>query len=110
LSIHPTDDNQQWTEDDLAVVETVVDQLAQSAERLRLFEETRERGSREQLLREITDKLRKAPNLDVLLETAARELGLRLGARHTVLEMVIEVGTDANGSDRDGPVETGQQE
>jgi GAF domain-containing protein/HAMP domain-containing protein len=110
LLIHPTDDNQQWSENDLAVVETVVDQLAQSAERLRLFEETRERGSREQLLREISDKLRAAPNLDALLEIAARELGSRLGAHHTVLEMGIEAD-NTNGLDRhDGPVETGQAE
>lgn len=79
-----------WTEDDLAVVEAVLDQLAQTAENLRLFEETRERAGREQTLREITDKLRAAPNLDLLLETAARELGQRLGVRNTVLELGID--------------------
>jgi GAF domain-containing protein len=96
LQLHPIRDGQHWTEDDLAIVEAVVDQLAQSAESLRLFEETRERAGREQLIREISDKLRAAPNLDSLLETAARELGQRLGVRHTVLELGIETGTNGD--------------
>lgn len=79
-----------WTDEDLAVVETVLDQVAQAAENLRLFEETRERATQEQTIREITDKLRATSNLDALLETATRELGQHLGVRHTVLELGIE--------------------
>ncbi len=82
-----------WTEKDLAVIEAVIEQLALTAENLRLFEETQERAGREQTIREITDKLRTAPNLNRLLETAARELGQRLGIRHTVLELGLETGS-----------------
>ncbi len=108
LQLHTARDRK-WTEDDVALVQAITDQLSQTAENLRLFEEAQESAGREQTIREITDKLKTASNLDALLETAARELGLRLGARHTVLEMGIEA--DTNGSDRHGgPVETGQQE
>jgi len=106
--------NRHWTEDDMALIEAITDQLSQTAETLRLFEEAQDRAGREQTIREITDKLRAAPNLDALLETAARELGLRLGARHTVLEMGIETAT--NGTDKHeeavdtDQVETDQQE
>lgn len=86
------DNDQIWHEQDLALVEAVLDQVAQTAENLRLFEETRERASYEQTVRQITDKLRAAPNLDTLLETAARELGQRLGVRHTVLELGLKTG------------------
>jgi GAF domain-containing protein/HAMP domain-containing protein len=108
INLVETEGQRQWSELELTLVQVVADQLAQTAENLRLFEETRQRASREQTIREITDKLRVAPNLDILLETAARELGLRLGARHTVLEMGIE--TDTNRLDRHGPAKTGQQE
>ncbi len=87
---------QRWTEEEMAFIKDVLDQFAQSAENLRLFEETRERASLEQTIREITDKLRASPNLDLLLETAARELGTRLGARHTVIEMGVEKSSPAN--------------
>lgn len=90
LQLHPLQEGRSWTEDDLAIVEAVVDELAQTAENLRLFEETRQRAGREQAIREITDKLRAAPNLDYLLETASRELAQRLGVRHTVVELGIE--------------------
>jgi GAF domain-containing protein len=91
LQIYPASDDQTWTEDDLAVITAITEQLAQAAENLRLFEETHERASREQTIREITDKVRAAPNIDRLLETAARELGQHLGVRHTVLELGIDL-------------------
>ncbi|RME98500.1 MAG: DUF3365 domain-containing protein [Chloroflexi bacterium] len=87
-----------WTEKELAFIEAVLDQVAQTAENMRLFDETRERAAREQTIREITDKLRTSPNLDILLETAARELGSRLGVRHTVIELGIDASAKpANG-------------
>lgn len=89
-SEQPADQPATWTETDLALIEAVLDQVAQTAENLRLFDETRERAAREQTIREITDKLRTSPNLDILLETAARELGSRLGVRHTVIELGID--------------------
>jgi GAF domain-containing protein/HAMP domain-containing protein len=94
LQLHPASEDQTWTEDDLAVVETVLDQLAQSAESLRLFEDTRERAGREQIIREITDKLRAAPNLERLVEIATTELGERLAAKYTQLELSIEKSSD----------------
>lgn len=90
IQLHETEHPQPWNERELALVKAVAEQIAQVAENLRLFEETRERAGREQAIREITDKLRTAPNLDTLLETAARELGQRLRVRHTVMELGLE--------------------
>ncbi len=104
LQLHKMDSedtSKLWTEQDLEFIEAILDQVAQTAENLRLFEETRERAGREATIREVADKLRAAPNLDTLLETAARELGQRLGVRHTVLELGIDgeagSGESANG-------------
>ncbi len=79
--------DQSWSEDDRAIIAAVSEQLAQSAENLRLFDETQERAGREQTIRVITDKLRAAPNINAMLEIAARELGSRLGAQHTRFEL-----------------------
>jgi GAF domain-containing protein len=76
-----------WTEDDLAVIETVLDQLAQTAENLRLFDETREQASFEQLVGEITQKLRQAPTMEILVKTAAEELSRALGTSHSVVKV-----------------------
>ncbi len=90
LQLHPASSDQAWTEDDLAVIEAVTDQLAQTAENLRLFDETRERAGREQTIREITDRLRAAPNLERLVAIASQELGERLGVTYTKLELGLE--------------------
>lgn len=80
----------QWNEREVALVQAIADQVAQTAENLRLLEETRQQAGREQVIREVTDKLRVAPTLDLLLETATRELAQRLNVPHTVMELGIE--------------------
>jgi GAF domain-containing protein/HAMP domain-containing protein len=87
LQLHPASSDQQWSEDDLAIVEAVRDQLAQSAENLRLFDETRQRASREQTIRQITDKLRQAPTLEELAKTASEELSKALGVSHSLVRV-----------------------
>lgn len=87
-----------WSEDDLGFIEAVLGQLAQTAENLRLFEETHQQASREQTIREITDKLRSAPSLDILLNTAVQELGQRLELPNIVLELGIQAQNGNQGS------------
>lgn len=96
IQLHDANQTRRWNELELTLIQAVADQVAQAAENLRLLEEARERAGREQTIREITDKLRSAPTIETLLETAARELGQRLEVRHTVLELGIETGS--NGS------------
>jgi hypothetical protein len=64
--------------------------LAQTAETLRLFEDTRQRAGREQTIRQITEKMRAATSMDELVKVAAEELGERLSADHAVVELGIE--------------------
>jgi GAF domain-containing protein len=90
LQLYPARTDQIWTEDDLAIVEAVVDELGQAAENLRLFEKTRERAGREATIREITEKMRAAPSLEKLVKTAAEELGRRFSADLALVEFGIE--------------------
>ncbi len=90
LQLHQTggdDDARFWTDDDLALVQAITDQVAQSAENLRLFDETRERAGYEQLVGEITERLRAAPTLEALVKTAGEELGQALGVSHSVVKV-----------------------
>jgi GAF domain-containing protein len=105
LQLHDADPDRQWSEWELALVERVTDQAAQVAENLRLFEETRERAGREQAIREITDKLRAATSLEELVKITSHELGERLSAEHTVMELGLEPesnSTSASELERNG--------
>ncbi|RME43019.1 MAG: GAF domain-containing protein [Caldilineae bacterium] len=99
IQLIETEQEHPWTDDDLALIEAVAEQIAQTAETIRLFDEIHRRASREQTIREITDRLRAAPTLEALLETAARELGMRLQIPHTVLE----IGIAPNGAEDEQP-------
>lgn len=98
VQLSPNSPDQVWTEDDLAIVEAVSEELAQTAETLRLFEETRERASREQTIREITDKLRAAPNIEQLVSMATEELGKHLSVSYAELELGLREESVANAS------------
>ncbi len=65
---------QQWTEQEIALIESVTQQVALALDNLRLFEETQSRARREQLTREIADKMRQAGDLEALVQTAMQEL------------------------------------
>jgi putative methionine-R-sulfoxide reductase with GAF domain len=90
LQLHRSDPNQAWDENELAVVEAVTEQLAQTAENLRLFEETRSRAGQEKIIREITERMRASTSLAELVKVTAQELGNHLLAEHTIVEVGIE--------------------
>ncbi len=80
LQIHGLDPGRPLTDSDTALIVAIVDQVAQTAENLRLFDETRQRGDYERLAGEMTQKIRQAPNLEILAQTAAEMLNEVLGA------------------------------
>jgi GAF domain-containing protein len=106
LQLHPLNDDQSWTDDDLAVIEAIVDELAQTAENLRLFEETRQQAGFERVASEITQKIRQAPTLDQLAKTAVEELSKALNASHSLIKLGESPATaekNENGDSGSGP-------
>jgi GAF domain-containing protein len=61
------------------LIEDVTRQLAQTIESLRLFEDVQRRAAREQLVGEVTGRIRESLKLETILETAAHEIGEALG-------------------------------
>lgn len=79
-----------WSEQELALVQAITDQVAQAAENLRLFDETRQRADYERLVSDITQKMRQAPTLDLLAKTMAEELGHALGVDHSLVKVGLK--------------------
>jgi len=65
----------------------VSEQLAQTVENLRLFENTQQRAGREQLTREITDKMRAAPDVETIINTEVKVLSEALGVSRTYVKL-----------------------
>lgn len=87
LQLHEIDSRREWTESELDFIRAVVDQVAQAAENLRLLDETQERASREQLITQISNKMRRAPDMEALLKVAVTELSRVLKPARTFIRM-----------------------
>lgn len=90
LQMHGLEPDRQWTEDDLALINAVVDQVAQAAENLRLLNETRERANRERLIGRVSDRLRRAPDLETLMKIGVEELSQILKPARTFVRLGFE--------------------
>jgi GAF domain-containing protein len=66
---------------------TLAGQAAIALESMRLLDETQRRAARERLTREITDKMRRAVDLDTLMQTALQDMGAALGATRAFVQL-----------------------
>jgi GAF domain-containing protein/HAMP domain-containing protein len=91
LGFRQAEGEREWTAEEVAMAETISEQLALAADNLRLFEETQRRAARERVARELTDEIRAAVTIEDAVERAIWQLGQVLGAR----EIVARIGTEA---------------
>ncbi len=90
LQLHGIEPERAWAESELALINAVIDQVAQTAENLRLLDETQERASREQLVSQISNKMRHAPDMESLLKVAVAELARVLSPARTFVHLDAE--------------------
>jgi GAF domain-containing protein len=76
-----------FSEDDVAVLQTMADQLATAIANARLFEQVQRRARRERLTREITAKVVGSTDLETILKTTALELGKVMGTSHALIRL-----------------------
>jgi GAF domain-containing protein len=96
----------QWTEEEINLMNSLVDQLSVALENARLYENTQRRAEQERVLADITSKVRASTDVDVILRTAVQELAEALhvprGAirlRGHEVEAVTESPTNGGNSD-----------
>jgi adenylate cyclase len=89
LGIHDDRETRPWTAEEVALVEAVTERLAQAAENLRLFDETQRRAAREQLIAQVTNRVRNSTTLEAILNAAAREIGQVAGASFAEIELQV---------------------
>jgi GAF domain-containing protein len=87
LGIESPTGDRQWSEDDIALIQAVSEQLAQTLETARLFADSQRRAERERLIGEITTKIRASTDIEDILETAAVELGRALGTSRALVRL-----------------------
>jgi GAF domain-containing protein len=76
-----------WTPEEVAIVETIGEQLTLAMENLRLIDESQQRVAREARINEISEKIQGAQSLEEALQIAVREVGLSLKAPLTTVQV-----------------------
>jgi len=89
LGLQQFTETRYWSADDVALVETVAEQMAQAAENLRLLDETQLRAAREKRVNEIGEKIQAAQSLEEALQIAIREVGVSLQAIETSVKLEV---------------------
>jgi len=82
-----------WSEDQAALLATLTEQLGVALESARLYQDSQQRASREQMTGEIAARLRGSLDLNTVLQTAVQEMGLALAA--DVVEVRLGSGEDS---------------
>jgi len=75
----------------VALVENVADRLAMALESARLFGETQSRARREQTIRQITEQMSRAVDVETILQTTITRLGEAVGAPRVYVRLGTEV-------------------
>ena len=92
LQMHQAEEDKPspWTDNDLALLEAILDQVAQTAENLRLFDETRQQAGRQKLLADVGDRLRRANDMESLMKLGIEEVSRVLGAKQAFVRLGSE--------------------
>jgi GAF domain-containing protein len=76
-----------WSDDEVALVTAITDQLAQTLEGLRLLDETQRLAAREQIINTVTARIRGVPTVNAILQQTVQELGRTFGASHASIRV-----------------------
>jgi GAF domain-containing protein len=92
-----------WAREEVEILETLVERLGVTLESARLFQETQRRAARDRLLGEVTARVRETLDMDSVLQTAVREIGLALN----LAEVEVRMGEIMTSRQTAAPASTG---
>jgi signal transduction protein with GAF and PtsI domain len=92
------EESKEWGEEELSAVQSIADQIAQTIENARLFEQTLRRAERERKVLEITNKIRSTNDPQVMLKITVEELQRSLNASRAQVIFEAIQSQDSNGN------------
>jgi GAF domain-containing protein len=89
IQMEAMDPDREWSDDEIAVVQSISERAALALENARLFEETARRAERERLVSQVTTRIGESTNFDRILQTTIQELNRTLGATRTFVHLGV---------------------
>ena len=90
VDAHKPDSASEWTADEIALIETLTEQLGEVLESVRLNQDTQRRAAQERLAGEVTTRMRESLDMETVLKTALDEMYRALGLDEIVIRQTTE--------------------
>lgn len=90
-----------WTADELSIIQAVAGQAAIALENARLVEETQNIARREQQINEITTKIRQSIDIEAILKNTLSELSTVLGVKEASIQLGGSGESRTNGNEQE---------
>jgi GAF domain-containing protein/HAMP domain-containing protein len=87
LDTHKPADADEWTDDELVLLEALAEQVGQALESARLYQDTQRHAAREQVSGHIVDRMRRAVDMETLMQTTIQEMASALGASSAFVQL-----------------------
>jgi GAF domain-containing protein len=91
-----------WTQGEIALLEAIATQLDSALESARLYQDTQRRVAREQAIRHVTEHMRRAVDIETILQNTVTELANALGAPRAYVRLGTELTPGAGDGQGDG--------
>ncbi len=91
LSFHKDPGDEAWTSGETELLHRLTDQLGAALESAQLFQQTQRRAAREQVIRQVTDQMRRAVDVEAILKSTVAELAEALGVPRAYIRLGTEV-------------------
>jgi GAF domain-containing protein len=97
LSLHETSRRRPWTTEEIALAETIAEQIALTVENLRLMDEAQRRVAREQVRREVTEMMRRSVDIDTLMKATVETVTTTLGTAGAFVHLSVSPESEDDG-------------
>ena len=98
---------ERWSSEEMALVDEVSTQIGLALENARLLEEAQRQAQREHVIREVTEQMRRAVNVETVLQTTVAKLGQVMAAPRVYVRLGTEFESGSNFGD--GPASRGDK-
>jgi GAF domain-containing protein/HAMP domain-containing protein len=90
LDIRKGGGSEGWTQDEITMLQSLVDQLGVALEGARLYQDTQRRATQERIVGEITARMRESLDMETVLKTATDQIWGALGMSRVEIRLIPE--------------------
>jgi len=89
IHIESSDQNRNWTSDEISLVQAISDRAAIALENARLFENASRRAEQEQTIAQVTTQIGSSTDFNLILQKTIQELGRALGSSRSFIQLHV---------------------